>query len=130
MGAQGAPVVVVADDDPSLRFLCRVNLELEGYRVEEATESRELLELAETGDVALVLLDLHLGSENGIDVARGLRERHPGIPIVLISGSAELGAPAAAVSDAVIRKPFQLDELIGTARRLARGQAPPPPALP
>ncbi|HWM13723.1 MAG TPA: response regulator [Gaiellaceae bacterium] len=130
MDAQVHRLVVVADDDDAIRLLCRVNLELEGYRVAEAANSRELARVAEEEDVALVLLDVHLGSEDGIEVARDLRERHPGIAIAFLSGSVDFGARSASVSDAAIRKPFTLEEFTATVHRLARGTAPPPAASP
>lgn len=130
MDAQVHRLVVVADDDDAIRLLCRVNLELEGYRVAEAANSRELVRVAEEEEVALVLLDVHLGSEDGIEVARGLRERHPGIAIAFLSGSVDFGERSASVSDAAIRKPFTLEEFTATVHRLARGTAPPPAASP
>jgi DNA-binding response OmpR family regulator len=130
MDAQVRRLVVVADDDDAIRLLCRVNLELEGYRVAEAANSRELARVAEEEDVALVLLDIHLGSEDGIEVARVLRERHPGIAIAFLSGSVDFGERSASVSDAAIRKPFTLEEFTATVHRLARGTAPPPAASP
>jgi DNA-binding response OmpR family regulator len=130
MDARVPRLVVVADDDDAIRLLCRVNLELEGYRVAEAANSRELGLVAEEQDVALVLLDVHLGSEDGIEVARGLRERHPEIAIAFLSGSVDFGERSAAVSDGAIRKPFTLEEFTATVHRLARGTAPPPAASP
>jgi len=130
MDAQVHRLVVVADDDDAIRLLCRVNLELEGYRVAEAANSRELARVAEEEEVALVLLDVHLGSEDGIEVARVLRERHPEIAIAFLSGSVDFGERSAAVSDAAIRKPFTLEEFTATVHRLARGTAPPPPGSP
>ena len=130
MDARVPRLVVVADDDDAIRLLCRVNLELEGDRVAEAANSRELALVAEEQDVALVLLDVHLGSEDGIEVARGLRERHPEIAIAFLSGSVDFGERSAAVSDGAIRKPFTLEEFTATVHRLARGTAPPPAASP
>lgn len=129
MDGRGERLVIVADDDESIRLLCRVNLELEGYRVLEATGLEEISRITEEeGDVALVLLDIHLGREDGIEVARALRESRPEVPIAFLSGSVDFGERSAAVSDAAIRKPFTLEELIGTVRRLAGGSSPPPAA--
>jgi DNA-binding response OmpR family regulator len=130
MDAQVHRLVVVADDDDAIRLLCRVNLELEGYRVAEAANSRELARVADEEEVALVLLDVHLGSEDGIEVARDLRERHPSIAIAFLSGSVDFGERSASFSDAAIRKPFTLEEFTATVHRLARGTAPPPAASP
>jgi two-component system OmpR family response regulator len=113
-------VVVVADDDEAMRLLCRVNLELEGYRVVEAANEAEIESALEREDVALVLLDIRLGREDGVGIARALREQHPGLPVAFLSGSVRFGDELAEVSDARIRKPFTLEELIETVHRLAR----------
>jgi DNA-binding response OmpR family regulator len=130
MDSRAQRLVVVADDDASIRLLCRVNLELEGYRVLEATGLEEISRIADDEEVDLVLLDIHLGREDGIEVARALRERRPGMPIAFLSGSVDFGERSEAVSDAAIRKPFTLEELIGTVHRLAGGSSPPPASRP
>jgi DNA-binding response OmpR family regulator len=61
MGAERATVLVV-DDDPSLRLLCRVNLELEGYRVLEAGDLAAARSALSGDDVDVILLDVHLGT--------------------------------------------------------------------
>ena len=123
-------LVIVADDDAAIRLLCRVNLELEGYRVLEATGLEEISRIADEEEVALVLLDIHLGREDGIEVARVVRERRPEVPIAFLSGSVDFSERSAAVSDAAISKPFTLEELIGTVHRLAGGSPPPRPSPP
>jgi DNA-binding response OmpR family regulator len=120
MAAQDHRVVVVADDDEAMRLLCRVNLELEGFRVAEATSHAELDGVLEAEDVALVLLDVHLGPDDGIEVARALRASRPEVPIAFVTGSVQIGERTSEVSDAALRKPFTLEELIETVHRLAR----------
>jgi DNA-binding response OmpR family regulator len=130
MDGRAQRLVIVADDDESIRLLCRVNLELEGYRVLEATGLEEISRIVQEDEVALVVLDIHLGREDGIEVARALRRDHPEIPIAFLSGSVDFSERSAAVSDAAIRKPFTLEELIGTVDRLAGGSPRPPAAGP
>ena len=130
MVAQDRPAVVVADDDGAMRMLCRVNLELEGYRVVEADSGDELERLlAAEGEVALLILDIHLGDRDGMDIARSLRKTRPEIPIAFLTGSGLYSRDdAEAVGDATIRKPFTLEELTSTVTRLARSEpsATPP----
>jgi DNA-binding response OmpR family regulator len=130
MVAQDRPAVVVADDDEAMRMLCRINLELEGYRVLEAGSGDDLDRLLEQGDpIALLLLDIHLGDRDGMDIARSLKVARPDIPIAFVTGSGFYSRDDAnVVGDATIRKPFTLEELIGTVRRLAPTQrsATPP----
>jgi len=111
--------VLVVDDEPAIRMLCRVNLELEGFRVLEAEgpdAAREILD-AEPVDVALV--DIHLGEANGNELVRELRARDRAPRIALLTGSSGLDDEERAVTDAVIEKPFTLDELVSTVKQLA-----------
>ena len=110
------PTALVVDDDASLRMLCRVNLELEGFSVREAgtlTDAEAAVE-AERPDV--VLLDVHLGGEESTRLLEHLRAE--GIPVALVTGSADMRDLGAA--DAVLPKPFEPRELVEVARRLAR----------
>jgi DNA-binding NtrC family response regulator len=108
--------VLVVDDDPSLRLLCRVNLELEGYAVVEAGSIREAKEALTNGAIDVVLLDVHLGNEHGTALLPILRERGLESAIALLTGSPGRDLPDGAV---VIPKPFAIDDLTGTVRRLA-----------
>ncbi len=112
------PTVLVVDDDASLRLLCRVNLELDGYRVLEATTVAEAEEMLLAEPVNVVLLDVHVGPESGIDLMRSLRERGAAPPVVLVTGSARLDAETRAEADGVVDKPFRLEELRDVVRRL------------
>ena len=112
------PTVLVVDDDASLRLLCRVNLELDGYRVIEAREVGEAEELLRTEAVDLVLLDVHVGPESGIELMRSVREHRGAPPVVLVTGSVRLDAETQAEADGVVSKPFRLEELLGVVGRL------------
>ena len=112
------PTVLVVDDDASLRLLCRVNLELDGYRVLEAHQVAEAEELLRSETVDLVLLDVHVGPDSGIELMRSVREQGGAPPIVLVTGSARLDADTQAEADGVVGKPFRLEELLGVVRQL------------
>jgi DNA-binding response OmpR family regulator len=120
MAGDDRRVVVVADDDEAMRLLCRVNLELEGYRVVEAVDQGEIEAALQGDDVALVILDIRLGTHDGVEIARRLREHYPDVPVAFLSGSVRFGEELAEISAARIRKPFTLEELIGTVNRVAR----------
>jgi DNA-binding response OmpR family regulator len=114
-----APLVLIVDDDASLRLLCRVNLELDGYRVTEAATVAAAEELLAAGPIDLLLLDVHIGADDGVELMRSLRKRDHGAPIVLFTGSAHLDAPTVAEADGVVPKPFHLDQLLDVVRGLA-----------
>jgi DNA-binding NtrC family response regulator len=112
----GTTTVLVVDDDPSLRLLCRVNLELEGYGVVEAGTIGEAERALDNGGVDVVLLDLHLGNEQGMSLVPKIEERGLSSSLALLTGSPGSRLPEDAE---VIPKPFAIDQLTGTVRRLA-----------
>ena len=115
-----AGTILVVDDDASLRLLCRVNLELEGYHVLEARTVAEAEETLAAGRVDLVLLDVHIGADDGIALMRSLRHRKHTASVVLFTGSAQLDAETRTEADGVVAKPFRLDELLGVVNGLVR----------
>lgn len=134
--------ILVVDDDAQVRRMLRRLLEGEGYAVLEASGSGEAVGALGTGSVDLVTLDLNLGGDDGLSVARQIRASSD-IPIIMITGKGdmvdrivglELGA------DDYIAKPFHLREVLARIRsvlRRAAGNAttgtatvPAPPATP
>ena len=109
--------VLVVDDDPSIRFLCRVNLELDGWSVREAATLDEARAELAAGDVDIVLLDIHVGAESGVAFLAEIREDY-GVPVAMLTGS--VGSPTLdhVETDAVIPKPFTLEQLTDTLRSL------------
>jgi DNA-binding response OmpR family regulator len=116
--------VLVVDDDAAIRFLCRVNLELDGWAVHEAAAIEQARETLAATPVDIVLLDVHVGVESGLAFIVEIRERHPGLPVVLLTGS--VGSPYldGVDAEAVISKPFTLDQLTGTLGKLVARSAP------
>jgi DNA-binding response OmpR family regulator len=112
------PTVLVVDDDVSLRLLCRVNLELDGYRVLEAGTVPEAHDVLVGDAVDLVLLDVHIGPESGLELMRAVREQGGAPPVVLVTGSARLDATTQGEADGVVTKPFRLEDLLDLVRRL------------
>jgi DNA-binding NtrC family response regulator len=109
-------IVLVVDDEPAIRLLCRVNLELGGYEIREAGSLDEARRQVAEG-VDVVLLDLHLGNERGDVLLAELTEQ--GIPVAVVTGSVELDAIGATNATAVLGKPFTIEELESTVARLA-----------
>jgi DNA-binding response OmpR family regulator len=110
-----ANTVLVVDDDESLRMLCRVNLELEGYRVLEAPTVEIAQQVLRDEPVDVVLLDVHVGAGDGFKVLQDIRDEK----VALFTGSFHVDEQRAATVDAVLRKPFTLTELSETVGRLA-----------
>ena len=106
--------MLVVDDDPSIRLLCRINLELAGWDVREAGGLDDAR--AQVGDVDVVVLDLHVGSGNGVELLHEVRRDHPRVKVAMLTGSDRLEGVD---SDAVITKPFTIDQLTSTVASLA-----------
>jgi DNA-binding response OmpR family regulator len=114
--------ILLVEDDPSLRLLCRVNLELEGFAVLEAgtlAEARAILDRAD-----LVLLDLQVAREDGRTLLDEAKRVRPDRAVVLLTGS-DFDPSTRALADDLVRKPFTPAELVASVRRAARVESPP-----
>lgn len=108
--------VLVVDDDGSIRLLCRLNLELEGWRVLEAGTLQQARAELDANDVDVVLLDVHVGTGDGVEFMHELRREHAGVKVALLTGSENVGDVG---SDGVIPKPFTIEQLTATVANLA-----------
>ena len=109
--------VLVVEDDPPVRNVVRRSLERSGYRVIEAMDGEEGLALAtEHGRVlGAVVTDMMMPGMGGLAFARALRESHPHLGVVCISGYAENQLSSANLLDdrhVFVQKPFSIDELL------------------
>src|SRR3954447_1008666 len=85
------PLVLVVDDDPQVREVVRVNLEMEGYTVREAANAEEGLAAVEDDAPDLILLDVMMPQIDGWEMLRRVQVRHGigSIPVVMFSGQLE-----------------------------------------
>jgi DNA-binding response OmpR family regulator len=116
--ASGGGTVLVVDDEPSLRLLCRVNLELEGIRVLEAGTLDEARAVLEREHVDVAVLDVHLGPDDGRDLLDELRAAESATRIVMLTGSVEPSGGRFTAADRVVTKPFEPVQLVATVREL------------
>jgi two-component system, OmpR family, response regulator len=119
----GEPLILVVEDDPSLRLLYRVNLELESYRVEEAATSAAARSAVAAERPSLVFLDVRLEAEDSDMLLDELRRA--AIPVVLVSGVADVDRYRGRATE-VLAKPFEPQALTDVARRLAVGNVSAP----
>jgi DNA-binding response OmpR family regulator len=119
-GAGAGTTVLVVDDDASLRLLCRVNLELEGYRVLEAATLEDAANAVATEAVGVILLDVHVGAGDGRAFLRELRDSKTNVRVALFTGSSKLEDDDRRIADGILSKPFALEDLTSTVRRLAQ----------
>ncbi|MCD6079347.1 MAG: DNA-binding response regulator [Ramlibacter sp.] len=117
------PHIAAVDDDPAIRDLLREYLGDNDLRVSALPGGAELDALLATATVDLVVLDVRLRGENGLQIARRLRERWPTLPILMLTGRAEeadrvMGLEIGA--DDYLTKPFSSRELLARIRALLR----------
>ena len=110
--------MLVVDDEASIRLLCRVNLELEGYRVLEATSIAEGRRVLDSENVDVLLIDVHLAGQDGRDLVREVRSQGKRTRVALLTGTVDMRREDRAGADAVLEKPFHLEALVGTVRDL------------
>ena len=122
MNSINTPHILVVDDDPSIRDLVAEYLGKNDMHVSTAESGREMFELFDHESIDLVLLDLKLPGEDGMQLARDLRER-AAVPVILLTGrneeadrvmGLELGA------DDYVTKPFSPRELLARVRAVLR----------
>jgi DNA-binding response OmpR family regulator len=123
-GGHAAPArILVVDDEPSIRLLCRVNFELEGHEVLEAHSLAAARETLEEYDVDVVVLDVHLRGERSDELVTECHARQPRIPVVLVTGSVDPAHLRLSDADVVLPKPFELEQLLSAVHSLARVHA-------
>ena len=115
--------LLIVDDEDQVRTLLRNRFEKEGFVVSEAKDAAELWQRLEEGpEVDLITLDLTLGRDDGLALAREIRAKL-NVPIIMISGKdeevdrivgLELGA------DDYITKPFSPREVVARVRAVLR----------
>jgi excisionase family DNA binding protein len=117
------PLVLVVDDNPNVREVVRVNLEMEGYSVREAGNAEEGLAAVEDDAPDLILLDVMMPQVDGWEMLRRVQERHGvgSIPVVMFSGQLEgtFGREAEERgAQGFVGKPFDLRALIEQTRQI------------
>jgi two-component system, OmpR family, alkaline phosphatase synthesis response regulator PhoP len=123
--------ILVVEDNENLAYGLSTSLELEGHRVEVASDGVEGLRLAREGEPDLVILDLMLPGMDGYRVLKALREEGNEVPVIILTARGEetdkvLGFRLGA--DDYVTKPFGLLELLARVSALLRRAARAAPA--
>ncbi|HEX5685754.1 MAG TPA: response regulator [Ideonella sp.] len=130
-----SPLLLVVDDEPELRSLLAEYFGRHGFRVRVAEDAAAARLAVVEQTPSLAILDINMPGENGLSLARWLRESHPHIGLVMLTTASEsvdriVGLELGA--DDYLPKPFDLRELLAriraVLRRTAAAAAPLPPA--
>ncbi len=113
--------VLVLDDDASMQRLIAALLRRDGHRVDVVSVGSQAIAKIERNDYAALLLDIMTPTEGGLTVIKHLREKAPEMlkRVVLVTASPP-GVLRDVANDvyAIVRKPFEAEELTATIRRL------------
>ena len=112
-------LVVVVDDDASIRRALRRALTAAGYAVKTAATAGELLDGELPAGVAAALIDIHLPDMNGLALMQQLRARHAGLPVVIITAEGDPQLRSRALRQGateLLRKPFEESQLLAALR--------------
>jgi two-component system NtrC family response regulator len=123
------PRILVVDDDASATRYASLTLERAGYRVVEAAGGLSGLRAVERERPALVIADLQMPDMNGLELLACIRERWPGLPVMLLTVDGEVATVVQAVQRGAVNyliKPVAPAVLLAaTARALAHAQPAP-----
>jgi DNA-binding response OmpR family regulator len=131
MATNKQPHILVVDDEPLIRSMLGKYLVEEGYRVSGAGDGDSMRAVLEHEQVDLVLLDLMIPGEDGLSLARHIRQRSD-VPIIIVTARHDLidrVAGLEAGADDYIEKPFHLREILARIRTVMR-RAPRTSAVP
>ena len=115
--------LLVVDDEPDVREVLEEYLLSHGYGVVAAESARSARELAAQQPIDLALVDIHMPGEDGLSLARHLRERYPRIAIIMLTSAATVVDRIVGLemgSDDYVSKPFDPRELVARVRSVLR----------
>ncbi|SHK78329.1 hybrid sensor histidine kinase/response regulator [Rhodothermus profundi] len=109
--------VLLVDDEAGVRNVLSRLLALHGHTVVQAASATEALRQLQHTSFDIVFTDQGMPEISGLELARRIREQHPELPIVLITGDTEVQAERGLVN-AILQKPFRLETLAQLIRQL------------
>jgi two-component system, OmpR family, phosphate regulon response regulator OmpR len=126
-GLDERPHILVIDDDRRIRELLKSYLSENGFRVTDAADANEARRKMKGLAFDLLILDVMMPGETGLDLARSLREIRTTVPILMLSALADSADRIAGLmsgSDDYLPKPFEPRELLLRVQNLLRRTAP------
>jgi two-component system copper resistance phosphate regulon response regulator CusR len=115
--------LLIVEDDPRIVSFVAKGLAAEGYTTAAASDGIEALELLAREQFDLVLLDLGLPGLSGEEVLARLRQRHPSLPVIILTARAEVADKVRGLNlgaNDYVTKPFSFEELLARIRSAAR----------
>lgn len=112
--------VMIVDDHESVRAACSAMLDQAGYRSLEAENGKTAIKLLDTEAIDVVITDIIMPEQEGIETIRLIRKGHPGVKIIAMSGGGRIEPEEyLAVAEKIgahvtLQKPFKKEQLLRT----------------
>jgi len=113
--------LLYADDEDSLRYLVKNQLEGEGFYVETADDGDTAIDLLKKNPYDILLLDIRMPRLNGVEVLKYLRERKISSRVIMLTAVDDLSVAIEAVKNGAndyITKPYDLQVLLSSIQRV------------
>ena len=117
--------ILIVDDEEKIARFVELELKHEGYEVEKAFDGRKGLELAESNEYNLIVLDIMLPGINGIEILRRIRKTSD-VPVIMLTARDAVMDKVSGLdmgADDYITKPFAIEELLARIRVILRKNA-------
>jgi DNA-binding response OmpR family regulator len=112
--------ILCIDDETDLLFTRKLLLESEGHEVIEAGTGEQGIRLFQANKIDLVVVDYWMTGMNGLAVARAIKKLNPAVPIIVLSGLAELPGEGVGIADRWILKGRATHELLDAIKTLGK----------
>ena len=123
-------IIVIVDDDPTIRLIASEMLRHEDHAVVQASDGDEALEVVSILPVDLVVLDMLMPNRDGLETITQLKAAHPEVRILAISSGGQMGSSLllrtalAFGADEALPKPLHADTFTGAVARILASRVP------
>jgi two-component system phosphate regulon response regulator PhoB len=120
----GQVKLLIVDDDPTTCQLLALQLEMEGYAPTALGDPEQILDVIAQESPALVLVDYHLGTHDGLDLLQTIRNHEACryLPVIVMSALDHERESESAGADGFVLKPFSLQDLVATIHKVLERQ--------
>lgn len=117
------PSILVVDDEDQIRHLIRETLEQVGYHITEARDGKEALEQYRLAPTDLVIMDILMPNQDGLETTVALRREFPDVKVIVITGGSDmigmlnfLDVAKMLGAHSTLQKPFEMKALLDTVQ--------------
>jgi len=115
--------ILIIEDDPSITFMVRDNLEFEGFEVSSVADGSKAIQAVRSFSPDLILLDLMLPGLDGFEICSAISQSTLHIPVIILSARSQNADKVRGLqlgADDYVTKPFSLDELLARVHAVMR----------